>query len=273
MVSKQILHKCQNEFFDITASLQYDKLAAFTYQNIRLKLPCNQVTCLLGKSGSGKSSLLKQLASLDRHSHHSMLTIKQGNKVLDKSDVVGNIAYMAQQDLLLPWLTVLDNVLLADDLKRPFFSKKTNQNSERKEKALSLLDRVGIKDKSNKRVSTLSGGMRQRVALARTLIQNKPIILMDEPFSSVDAITRNNLQALTSQLFKGKTVLLVTHDPLEALIMGHEILLLTHQLCSEKDDLKQLEKMPIPMSLPPREIGKDLTHYHGQLMQIMQERL
>ncbi|GAL36098.1 hydroxymethylpyrimidine ABC transporter ATPase component [Vibrio maritimus] len=117
---------------------------------------------------------------------------------------------MAQQDLLLPWLSVIDNVCLASRLNGKKVDDVTHQ------KALVLLDQVGLANKATARPAELSGGQRQRVALARTLMQNKPVVLMDEPFSALDAVTRHKLQELAADLLKDKTVLLITHDPQEA---------------------------------------------------------
>jgi putative hydroxymethylpyrimidine transport system ATP-binding protein len=86
-----------------------------------------------------------------------------------------------------------------------------------------LLARVGLAERAKDRPAQLSGGERQRVALARTLMEDRPVVLMDEPFSSLDAITRFELQALAAELLTGRTVLLVTHDPLEALRLGHRV--------------------------------------------------
>jgi len=279
MLSNQ---KSDNEIdvYDIKASLQYTQTSDFVYQEISLSLPLGQVTCLLGQSGCGKSSLLKQLVGLHREAYVADLSI-QNTKTdsLLRADFQQNVAYMAQQDLLLPWLSVLDNVLLTFDLNRLFFSKKSQHNTVLKEKALSILEQVGMRENANSKVFTLSGGMRQRVALARTLIQDKAIILMDEPFSSVDAITRHKLQQLSSSLFINKTVLLVTHDPLEALIMGHNLLLFPLASCAkstlknERPSVVALEKLPKPNSLPPRVIGDDLSHFHARLMQKMQAQL
>jgi putative hydroxymethylpyrimidine transport system ATP-binding protein len=124
---------------------------------------------------------------------------------------------MAQQDLLLPWSSVLDNVTLGERLRMGRASAETQ------ERALALLDRVGLANSANALPSTLSGGMRQRAALVRTLMEDRPVVLMDEPFSALDAITRVRLQDLAADLLRGRTVLLVTHDPLEALRLGDRI--------------------------------------------------
>ena len=121
---------------------------------------------------------------------------------------------MAQQDLLLPWLTVRDNIMLGARLRGEAGDPA---------RAGELLALVGMQDHGETRPASLSGGMRQRVALARTLMEDRPVILMDEPFSALDAITRHQLQESAAKLLQGRTVLLVTHDPLEALRLGHRI--------------------------------------------------
>ncbi len=163
-------------------------------------------TCLLGPSGVGKTTLLRMIAGLVAH----RAAIAAG----DGRPLAGRFAYMAQQDLLLPWLTVIDNVMLGARLRR---------RPANRARAELLLRRVGLAERASARPASLSGGQRQRAALARTLMEDRPLVLMDEPFSAVDAITRSRLQDLAAELLDGRTVLLVTHDPLEALRLGHRI--------------------------------------------------
>lgn len=193
------------------ASLRFDHKIIF--ENLNCTIAANTFTCILGPSGVGKSSLLQLLADI--------IDIENATLTADISTSCGiplknNSAYMAQTDLLLPWLSVLDNALLG-------YRLRGKVNPKQKQQAINLLKQVGLQDELTQRPDKLSGGMRQRVALVRTLLEDKPIILMDEPFSALDAITRLQLQDLAANLLHGKTVLLVTHDPLEALRLGHEI--------------------------------------------------
>ena len=167
------------------------------FKNLSFTLPLQQWTCLLGTSGVGKSSLLKII-----------------------TDMQDDVSYMAQQDLLMPWLKTIDNVLLG-------FKLRGEKTKEHIEKAEHLLAEVGLYDKRFVYPHQLSGGMRQRAALARTLMEQKPLVLMDEPFSALDALTRLSMQTLAFQLLKEKTVLLVTHDPWEALRLGHQVLVMS----------------------------------------------
>jgi putative hydroxymethylpyrimidine transport system ATP-binding protein len=145
---------------------------------------------------------------------------------------------MGQRDDLLPWLTAQGNVVLGARLRgeAPDLAR-----------ADELLDRVGLGRQRDQRPATLSGGERQRVALARTLMEDRPVVLMDEPFSALDAITRARLQSLAATLLAGRTVLLVTHDPLEALRLGHRVHVMAGQPA-------RIEAPILPEGDPPRDL-------------------
>ena len=185
-------------------------------------------TVLLGASGVGKSTVLKLFAGL---AEHIDLTgeLRASTGALD-----GNVALMAQDDLLMPWLSALENVLIGARLR-----------GERPDKARAQerLAQVGLADKADARPSELSGGQRQRVALARTLMEDRPVVLLDEPFSALDALTRAQMQELSAELLIGRTVLLVTHDPVEAVRLGHRIFIMTPS---------GLRAVPTPSGQTPR---------------------
>lgn len=189
-------------------SIAYGDAVVFNNLNAEFKQGVCHV--ILGRSGIGKTVLLRALAGLaDDHK-------TQSGHILIKQNHAQRCAYMAQQDLLLPWLNVLDNVQLSARLNR-------QANSETLARAQALLAQVGLADKARATVQTLSGGQRQRVALARTMMQKSAIVLMDEPFSALDAISRAQLQQLALTVFSGRTLILITHDPFEALRMGDVI--------------------------------------------------
>jgi putative hydroxymethylpyrimidine transport system ATP-binding protein len=185
------------------------------FSDINIDLPAGLWLSLLGPSGIGKSSLLRMIAGLRLKEEHTTGTVAADNHL----PVHKQIAYMAQTDLLLPWLSVLDNATLGLRLR---YHAHATQTSEI-EKAHSLLTKVGLSHCLHQYPHQLSGGMRQRVALVRTLLENKPIVLMDEPFSALDAITRYKLQALAVDLLQHKTVFFITHDPTEALRLANRI--------------------------------------------------
>lgn len=224
------------DLFLSQACLHYRNKAVFT--DLALTIPAGRWTCILGSSGVGKSSLLRLIAGLPAEDSTAF------NAVLAASDskpLTNRIAYMAQKDLLMPWLNILENVLLG-------YTLRAERSAVQRERATQLLAAVGLAEHIKSRPMQLSGGQRQRAALVRTLLEDKPIVLMDEPFSALDAVTRYRLQALAAELLKDRTVVLVTHDPLEALRLGHQIHILAG---SPAQVVKTIE----PKSKPLREIN------------------
>jgi putative hydroxymethylpyrimidine transport system ATP-binding protein len=231
--------------FDIevqNASLRY--AGAFLFQGLDFVLPGGAWTCLLGPSGVGKSSLLRLIAGL--------AALDQGEvSCNDGRALSGRLAWMGQEDNLLPWLSVAGNVTLGARLR--------GESADRA-KARDLLARVGLDRQADQLPATLSGGQRQRAALARTLMEDRPVVLMDEPFSALDAITRARLQALAATLLAGRTVLLVTHDPLEALRLGHRIQVMTGHPA-------RIEGVIEPAGAPPRDLhDPTLLARQGELL-------
>jgi len=166
-------------------------------------------TCLLGTSGVGKTTLLRLIAGVDEVTEFSGMI-----RASDGAPLHGRLALMAQDDLLMPWLSVIDNVLLGARLR--------GQEPDRT-RAANVLDQTGLTTHAGKKPQALSGGQRQRAALARTLMEDRPVLLLDEPFSALDAVTRAQMQDLTASLLRGRTVLIVTHDPAEAVRLGDAI--------------------------------------------------
>ncbi len=203
-----------------------------------MTIPADKWTVLLGRSGCGKTTILRYLAGLldDKVDWYGDLTTTDGIALRDR------IAYMAQQDLLLPWLNVLDNVCLSSRFSH---STRPHGAEQNKQRALTLLKQVGLAEYANTKPDQLSGGMRQRVALARTLMQDKPLVLMDEPFSALDAVTRHKLQTLSAELLKDKTVVLITHDPQEAVRLAHQLYVL-------QGTPAQARHLVVPNTEPPR---------------------
>ncbi|MEM7507974.1 MAG: ABC transporter ATP-binding protein [Pseudomonadota bacterium] len=174
------------------------------FRGLDFTMAAGEWTCLLGPSGIGKSTILRLLAGLE--------TGGRFEGEYDRLD--GQVAYMAQSDLLAPWLDVTQNVTLGAQLRG---------EAADMDRAQDLIQRVGLSGHEHKKPGELSGGMRPRAALARTLMEDQPIALLDEPFSALDAATRATCQELAFELLQGRTVLLVTHDPAEAARLGHSV--------------------------------------------------
>lgn len=183
------------------------------FARLDLTLVAGGWTCLLGVSGVGKTTILRMIAGLPTGA------LLEGDIAAeDGAPLDGRVAYMAQSDLLLPWATVRENVSLGARLRgEPIEMGRVD----------ALIAEVGLEAHGQKKPHALSGGQRQRVALARTLMEDRAVILLDEPFSALDARTRAEMQELAHRLLKGRTVLLVTHDPGEAARLADRIVVMT----------------------------------------------
>lgn len=235
----------------VNAKLGYHGEILFNHLNFHLA--SGQTTCLLGASGIGKSRFLQLIAGLNPISASADIT------ACDQKSLSGRLAYMSQTDALLPWLNILNNVLLGYRLRR---SKKPYA------RAHELLAQLGLSNALKKYPAQLSGGMQQRAALARVLLEDRPIVLMDEPFSALDTITRYQLQELTANSLKNRTVLLVTHDPLEALRLGHHIAIMSgHPAKIEYLKYKLSGLPPRALDNPHLLIAQNQLLHHLQTLQ------
>lgn len=173
---------------------------------------------IIGQSGCGKSTLFNILAGL--------LPPTSGRITLDDADITGHagmVSYMLQKDLLLPWRTVLDNVIFGMEIQGV-------PKAEARARAVPFLDRYGLGGFAESYPGMLSGGMRQRAALLRTLLCNKEVILLDEPFGALDALTRAHLQDSIMQIHAslGNTMIMITHDVDEAVLLSDRIVMMTN---------------------------------------------
>lgn len=172
---------------------------------------------IVGPSGCGKTTLLNIIAGL--------IEQDKGKIKLDTIPVskrLGKIGYMQQKDLLFPWRSVLDNAILGLELKGM-------SRDEARQKALELIDTFGLKGFEDQYPFVLSGGMRQRAAFLRTMLLDQDVLLLDEPFGALDALTRVQMQEWLLKLWErmGKTIVLVTHDIDEALFLSDRVYVLS----------------------------------------------
>lgn len=184
----------------------------FALSGIDLEIDQGELVLVVGKSGSGKSTLMNMIAGLDRPSRGEVRVAETAVHALDEDGLARfrgqHVGVVFQFFQLLPTLTAAENILLAMD----FVGKVPP--TERREKALGLLRRVGVADQADKLPATLSGGQQQRVAIARSLANDPSLIVADEPTGNLDTRTAADVLSLFRELADaGKTVLLVTHDP------------------------------------------------------------
>ena len=179
-----------------------------------------EVVGLVGPSGCGKSTLLELIAGLREPARGS---IRVGGKGA-ADERLRRCAFMPQRDLLLPWLSAIDNATLA-------LRNRGARRGAARETAHPLFERLGLAGFERSRPSELSGGMRQRVAFLRTLLAGKPVLLLDEPFASLDAITRGEMQEWLGDALaaEARTVVLVTHDVEEALYLSDRVAVLSQR--------------------------------------------
>ena len=194
---------------DVSKQFGSGPSAVLALDRVSLDVECGEFLCIVGASGCGKSTLLNLVAGLDAPSAGTV-------------DVQGRVALMFQEAALLPWRTAAQNVELALKFRKV-------PRADRRAQALELLSLVRLQDFADKRPHELSGGMRQRVALARALGQGADVLLMDEPFGALDAITRDVLHDEVERVAAEQqlTTIFVTHNVREAARLGDRIVLLS----------------------------------------------
>ena len=207
--------------------------ALLALDRVSLSVAKGEFVCLLGASGCGKSTLLSLVAGLDRISGGTL-------------DIGGrHVSLMFQEAALFPWLSVLGNVELPMRLRGM-------GRAERRQRAEELLEVVRLGGFGHKRPHELSGGMRQRVALARSLAQNADVLLMDEPFGALDAMTRDILHDELERIWREQqlTVLFVTHNVREAVRLGDRVVLLSSRPGRVIEDYKITHERPRRIDSP-----------------------
>ncbi|WP_163082541.1 taurine ABC transporter ATP-binding protein [Acinetobacter baumannii] len=197
--------------------LTFPKQQKPVLQDINLTIEESSLTVILGESGCGKTTLLNILAGFQKPSSGDVLV---NHEVVTGPDVTRAVVF--QDHALLPWLNVADNVGFALQLKGL-------KRAEIEKQVSAILKIVGLSHVEKANIWELSGGMKQRVGIARALISHAPFILLDEPFAALDAFTRENMQQLVLDLWvqQNKSFFLITHDIEEALLLSNQLVLMT----------------------------------------------
>ena len=228
-------------------------------KDINLDIPSGQFVCLLGPSGCGKSTLLNAIAGFSLPSSGTITT--DGKLVTGPGPERGMVF---QEYALFPWMTVEQNVAFGLQIKGM-------SQAEIRQRVAELLDKLGLTDFKTRFPKDLSGGMRQRVAIARVLALDSPIMLMDEPFGALDALTRRNLQDELLRIWADlkKTIVFVTHSIEEAIYLADRIVVMTYRPGTVKRDMMvELQRMRDPSAPAFNALKREL----GQLVMEEQQR-
>ena len=201
-----------------------------------------EIVSIIGKSGCGKSTLLKLISGLEKTSNG---IIELNGKIIDRPDE--KIAMVFQEPRLMPWLNVYDNIKIS------LLNKKKD---DQEQIIMAMLDNLNLKENFNMWPKELSGGMAQRVSIARALVKKPEVLLLDEPFSALDSFTKKKLHEFVKLLWKkfNLTIVLVTHDIEEAISLSDKIIILKNENKDNQENVKTIEIKR------PRE-NYNLNHY------------
>ena len=229
-------------------------LTVHALDDVTLRIAEGEFVCLVGPSGCGKSTLLNIIAGLEQPDRG--LVQADGRTIVEPGP---HRLVMFQEASLFPWLTVLGNVLFGLKLSNGL------RAAERREKAEYFLELVGLKKFMHSNVHELSGGMKQRVALARALAPNPSVLLMDEPFGALDALTREQLYGDIQRIWSEhrKTIVFVTHNVREAVCLGDRVILFS----PHPGRIREEFAIPLPR---PRDINSvDLARYSTEITRVL----
>lgn len=220
------------KFCNVT--FKYEEDPAALIKNLSFQVKKGEFVSIIGPSGCGKSTIFRLISRLEENSSGDIFI--NNNNIKTASSAIG---YMPQSDLLIPWRTILENACLPLEVGN-------KKQKDAKKKAEEFLKTFGLDNYKDKYPKDLSGGMRQRVSFIRTLLTGAEVMLLDEPFSALDAITKISMQEwLLNQWSKfNKTVLFITHDVEEALFLSNKIFVVSER------PITKLKEVVVPVGYP-----------------------
>jgi len=244
---KEALLEIDNIYYDYREDEEVYPVLA----DINLSVEEGEFICIIGPSGCGKTTLFNILVGLDKPD--------QGEIILKGEDITctrGHIAYMPQKDLLFPWRTIIENLLLGVEIS------KGDLKAARKE-AEDLIPLFGLEGFADSYPDQLSGGMRQRAALLRTVLTHHDILALDEPFGALDALTRSKMQEwiLSIQAELNKTILFVTHDIEEAITLADRVIVLNGR------PSKITKELTVELPYPRQKTDQKFIEYKEELLE------
>ncbi|WNF38726.1 ABC transporter ATP-binding protein [Bacillaceae bacterium IKA-2] len=222
------------QFEDVSFAYQSSKEPKAILDKLNFYINEGELVSIIGPSGSGKSTIFKLITGLEKPCHGQILINEEHYQ-----NRLGRVGYMPQQDLLMPWRTIIENAALPLEIKG--MTKKMAY-----QKVLELLDQFDLKEARDLYPSELSGGMKQRISFLRTVLSGSNVLLLDEPFSSLDAITRLSMQEwLLGQWKKWKlSILFITHDVDEALFLSDRVFVFT------ENPVQRFAEIKVPLGRP-----------------------
>jgi ABC-type nitrate/sulfonate/bicarbonate transport system ATPase subunit len=213
-------------------------------EGMSLRVEGGQIAAIVGPSGCGKTTLLELICGLQRPDMGEVLAAPAG--------------LMPQRDLLLPWLSALDNAALA-------LRARGVSRAEARSQTAPWFSRLGLEGFESSRPQELSGGMRQRVSFLRSLLSGKPVLALDEPFASLDALTRAEMQSWLAEMLmqEPRTVILVTHDVEEALLLADRVVVMSAR------PGRVIADLAVPLSRPRHRTDPRLVSLRGETLRAL----
>nr|WP_206697512.1 ABC transporter ATP-binding protein [Microbacterium aquimaris] len=230
-------------------------------RGVDLELPAGEIVAVIGASGCGKSTLLRLVGGLDQPTHGAITF--DGDSLVDTDD---RAAIAFQEPRLLPWRTLAQNVELGLPRLR---GRRRHARAAGRDRVRELLELVGLDHAADLRPREVSGGMAQRASLARALARNPDVLLLDEPFAALDALTRLRMQDLLLDVHAAQptTILLVTHDVEEALYLADRVVLLTSLRATDPGTSSIAQIIPVSGTRPRDRADRALADLRATLLE------